>query len=269
MNFAPNPMVRRELRLHLRERRGWLLITLYLCLLAGVVLATYQDKVSRTDDHGGTAPSGAEIGENVFYSVAYTQLALLLLLAPIYSAARLTIEKEQQTMSSLMVTLLTPSQIWWGKYSASLLFLVLLLASSMPALGMAFALGGVEPVDVVKILGATLLILATVCSSGIYFSSTFRRSVHSTAVSYIFVLVLTVLTFISAMLIDERAMDSSAAASSARALLYFNPFFFITSLIETWEEPLDLAGTLMAFCGMALLAAGLAMRNLRRTHTQI
>jgi ABC-type Na+ efflux pump permease subunit len=43
------------------------------------------------------------------------------LLAPVFCAASLAIEKEQKTLAGLLTSWLTPFAIWWGKFAASLL----------------------------------------------------------------------------------------------------------------------------------------------------
>lgn len=46
------------------------------------------------------------MGVGLFFAIIYTQLGLLLLMAPIFSAGALTIEKEQSTLAGLLTTLL-------------------------------------------------------------------------------------------------------------------------------------------------------------------
>lgn len=131
-----NPMIRKELRQRMRERRAWLLPSLYLSALGAAVALAYY---FQTEDVFGFEPrelQGAEIGVTVFMTVIFTQMALLLLMAPVFSAGSVTIEKEQRTLSGLLTSLLSSLQIWWGKYVAALLFLVLLLACSLPVLSL-------------------------------------------------------------------------------------------------------------------------------------
>lgn len=135
-----NPMIRKELRQRMRERRGWILPSIYLLVLGAVVAFAYflaMTGGSHRDIQGST------VGVAIFLTLAYTQLALLLLMAPIFSAGSITIEKEQRTLAGLLTSLLTTWQIWWGKFVSSLLFVLLLLVTSLPVLSMAFAFGGI------------------------------------------------------------------------------------------------------------------------------
>lgn len=54
----------------------------------------------------------------LFLTLSYAQLALLLLMAPIFSAGAITIEKEQRAPAALLASLLTPLQIWLGKFAS-------------------------------------------------------------------------------------------------------------------------------------------------------
>lgn len=95
-----NPMIGKELRQRMRERRAWILPSLYLATLGAVITLTY---------YGATAhlkPQGWQVGVGLFFAIIYTQLGLLLLMAPIFSAGALTIEKEQSTLAGLLTTLL-------------------------------------------------------------------------------------------------------------------------------------------------------------------
>lgn len=187
-----NPMIRKEVRQRMRERRGWVLPSLYLLALGAVIALTYHEMTINSTGE----LQGWQIGVGLFLTCAYTQLILLLLLAPIFSAGALTIEKEQRTLAGLLTSLLKPRHIWWGKFVASLLFVLLLLVAGLPILSAVFAFGGVGGWEVLMATITTVVILGTVSAISLYWSSAFRRSVHATAVSYVSVIVMTVVTFI-------------------------------------------------------------------------
>src|SRR5262249_29048802 len=114
-----NPMVRKELNLRMRERRGWILPTLYLLGLGATVIFAYYMETSNAALTGKL--QGATVGATAFVVLSYTQLALLLILAPVFSAGALTIEKEQRTLAGLITSLLRPWEIWFGKLSAAVM----------------------------------------------------------------------------------------------------------------------------------------------------
>jgi ABC-2 type transport system permease protein len=268
-----NPMIRKELRQRMRERRGWLLPSLYLLVLGAVVTFAY---FVTTTDRGATGIQGSTVGVVLFLTLAYSQLALLLLLAPIFSAGSITIEKEQRTLAGLLTSLLTSGQIWWGKFVSSLLFVLLLLVTSLPVLSMAFAFGGIGPWEIFSATLTTVIILACVSAIGLYCSSAFQRSVHATAVSYATVVAISVVTaivFFVRLTMYESAHRQATATErgwydiprNIRAPMYVNPFFFLTA---SFAPPKQLypAWTTCAsvFIALGALAVALTLRNLRR-----
>jgi ABC-2 type transport system permease protein len=268
-----NPMMGKELRQRMREKRGWILPSLYLLILGGVIAVTYYFTVAESQRYGREL-QGSEVGVTIFVTVTYAQLTLLLLLAPVFSAGAITIEKEQRTLAGLLTSLLTVWQIWWGKFVASLLFLVLLLISSLPVLSLAFAFGGVGPRQVVAAVGTSLLVLAVVSAIGLYCSSFFRRSVHATAVTYAVLIALTVLSFVGFLILQaHREYGGQAAAGVTASILfplYLNPYFLVTMAFVSrneWYPQWYLS--IAAFLVVGILVTLLALRNLRRGGEQV
>src|SRR5215467_4817802 len=104
-----NPMINKELRQRLRERRAWLLPTLYLLILAGTVSFAYY-MTTDAETRGQREVQGADIGLAIFMTVVFTQIVALLLMAPVFSAGAITIEKEQRTLTGLLTSLLSRSE---------------------------------------------------------------------------------------------------------------------------------------------------------------
>jgi ABC-2 type transport system permease protein len=260
-----NPMIRKELRQRMRERRGWILPSLYLLALSAVIAFAYYQESRNTYRE----LQGWQIGMALFLTLIYSQLALLLLMAPIFSAGALTIEKEQRTLPGLLTSLLGPLQIWWGKFAASLMFILLLLVIGLPVLSAVFAFGGVGPWEVGIVAFTTVVILGTVSAMSLYWSSAFRRSVHATAVSYVTVVVMTIVTLII-FGIGYSAWGAQGEWRTfpllLRVPLYFNPLFFLTTALAPKEQLYpEWFICLGVFAAIAALCAGLTLRNLRRS----
>ena len=283
-----NPMIGKELRQRMRERRGWLLPTLYLVALGAVVIFFYYFEVTVRRPWDTRGLQGSEIGAALFLVLTYAQLSILLLLAPVFSAGSITIEKEQRTLTGLLTSLLTPLEIWWGKFFASSLFLVLLLVSSLPVLSLVFAFGGIGPLQIVLATLTTLFVLATVSSIGLYCSAFFRRSVHATAVTYAAIIVITALSAVTFAILmsqwerhrQERfelraAQGMPPETTSAvveppplwvRAPLYVNPYFLVTLSFGTAEDwANDGVPSVAVFLVLFLLSFTFAVRNLRKS----
>jgi ABC-2 type transport system permease protein len=272
-----NPMIRKELRQRMRERRSWVLPSLYLAALGATVVMAYFFSLQQNSQQSLGDLQGAQIGIAVFLTVAFSQMALLLLLAPVFSAGTLTIEKEQRTLAMLLTSLLTPAQIWWGKFVSAMLFLTMLLVSALPVLSLAFSLGGVGPEELARTTGMSVLILAAICSLGLYFSSVFRRSVHSTAVTYVGVISLTAITFIVYLMLQSHweskvGQMPQVAGTAAREMpryyntpLFLNPFYAVASaLMRQHQKFPDWLICALFYLALGLLSAFLAFRNIRR-----
>jgi ABC-2 type transport system permease protein len=259
-----NPMIRKELRQRMRERKGWILPSLYLCALAAVIALTYYFNTASPSSH----PQGSSIGVSVFLAAAFAQLLLLLLLAPVFSAGTLTIEKEQRTLGGLLTSLLTPAQIWWGKFVSSLMYVLLLLLAGLPILSVAVAFGGIGLWDVAIVTFTTVVILGVISAVSLYWSSAFRRSVHATAVSYVTVIALSLVTFVIFIIGESITKPDSFERTSLaiKAPLYINPVYFLLvslsparGLYPHWFICLG------AFLAIAALSILLTVRNLRRS----
>jgi ABC-2 type transport system permease protein len=266
-----NPMIRKELRQRMRERRGWLLPSLYLLVLCAVVAFAY---FLATEDRGVASLQGSTVGVALFLTLAYSQLAVLLLLVPIFSAGSITIEREQRTLAGLLTSLLTSTQIWWGKLVSSLLFVLLLLVASLPVLSMAFAFGGIGPWEIFSATLTTVIVLACMSMIGLYCSSAFHRSVIATAVTYATVVAISVVTAILFFVRVQMYASSHPSSPSngwygipfnIRAPMYVNPFFFLTASFAPPEQLYPAWVTCACvFIVLGGIAGVLTLRNLRR-----
>jgi ABC-2 type transport system permease protein len=259
-----NPMIRKELLERMRERRGWLLPSLYLVAVCGVAAFFYFETVA---DSPSAATQPADVGVGLFLATLFAQLTVLLLLTPIFSAGAITTEREQLTLSSLLVTLLSPFEIWTGKFLAALMFIALLLVVGLPLVSMALAFGGITAADLFRTTATTFVVLSTVCAIGVLCSTIFRRSVHSTAVAYITVVALTVVTAV-AYSIAVWWWHSTHASQHAPpwyvdGLLWLNPFTAVAYAAQSSYRN-DWLCSLVSFVVVGAAAAFVAIGRLRR-----
>lgn len=222
---------------------------------------------------------GADIGLAIFFTVVFTQIIALLLMAAVFSAESITIEKEQRTLAGLLTSLLSVPQIWGGKFVTALLYLLLLLLSALPLLALSFAFGGVEPTQLIRATAATILVPASISALGLWCSATFRRSIHSTAACYGIVLVLSVVTAVvfgilvshwsSSHVLGMRRAERPPAY--VQAPLFLNPLYPLLSMMDDpdFREFIYPASSWMLFAAMGCLAAAFAMRRLKRGGEQV
>jgi ABC-2 type transport system permease protein len=276
--FITNPMIIKELRQRLRERRAWLLPTLYLLILSGTALFAYYLTTDAQMQGGRREVQGADIGLAIFFTVVFTQIIALLLMAPVFSAGSITIEKEQRSLAGLLTSLLSVPQIWWGKFVTALLYLLLLLSSALPLLALSFAFGGIEPTQLIRATASTILVLASISAVGLWCSATFRRSIHSTAACYGIVLVLSVVTAVVFGILASHWSNAHGAMphgegppAYVQAPLFLNPLYPLLSMMDDpdFREFIYPASSWMLFGAMGCLAAAFAMRRLKRGGEQI
>jgi len=270
-----NPMISKELRQRLRERRAWLLPTLYLLVLSGTVLFAYYASTDPSMQGGQREVQGADIGLAIFLTVVFTQVIVLLLMAPVFSAGSITIEREQRTLAGLLTSLLSVPQIWWGKFVSALLYLLLLLSSALPMLALSFAFGGTEPEQLIRATASTVLVLAAICAVGLWCSAMFRRSIHATASCYGIVLVLSVVTAVIFGILLSRWSShnvfflrrAEGPPAYVQAPLFLNPLYPLLSMMDDadFREFIYPMSSWMLFAAMGCLAAAFAMRRLQRS----
>ncbi len=79
----------------------------------------------------------------IFWWMSYVQLALVALLAPVFTAGAITQEKDSQTYDILLTTPLTNGQIVLGSLLSRLFFVIALLISGIPIFSITQMFGGV------------------------------------------------------------------------------------------------------------------------------
>lgn len=231
-----NPVLARELRIRLRSGRSWILLTLYLVILAVICFFVFEGQSSSLDGDVFSAPSPtrfAAVGRSIFEWLILFMLLLVLFLVPGFTSGAIAGERERQTLVPMQVTLLRPWQILLGKLGASFAFLALLVVATTPLLGIAYLIGGltirtvVEGVAVVLFTGVVLACVTLCCSTVL------RRVQTATVAAYGFVLVLllgTFLAWVAAGIVDNsRGSDST---NPPALLLSLNPLFLAADVFS-------------------------------------
>lgn len=105
----------------------------------------------------------AKFGSILFLILAPLQLALLTFLAAMRSASSVSQEKDKKTILLLLMTRLSNHELVLGKLLASLLDVLVMLATAAPIFMLLTLFGGVSPAQVVRVFAVTL---ATVLVAG-------------------------------------------------------------------------------------------------------
>jgi ABC-type transport system involved in multi-copper enzyme maturation permease subunit len=128
--------------------------------------------VELTSDPGAFSLSRlARVGESYFFAIVGTQLVLVLLAAPAYTAGAVCLDRARGNLAHLLATDLSAGEIIWGKLGARLLPVVGLAVAGLPVLALATLLGGMDPLTVfggflvtvgVAVVGCALALLLSV-----------------------------------------------------------------------------------------------------------
>lgn len=231
-----NPVLARELRIRLRGRQAWILLTLYLLLLAVTLFLVYQAEsgsLAGNDPFSVPSPTRfASVGRSVFEWLTMLMLLLVLFLVPGFTSGALAGERERQTLVPLQVTLLRPWQIVVGKLAASFAFLALLVVATAPFLAVAYLIGGVTTGTVVRGVGVVLFTGLALAGITVCCSALFKRVQIATVVAYaaaLFLVLGTVLVWAAAGVIDSSRGDDEA--DPPVALLALNPLFLTADVL--------------------------------------
>jgi ABC-2 type transport system permease protein len=234
INVSVNPVLRRELVERMRGRRTFVVLTIYLGVLAGILYLVYQANRGTTGSSFGApvATQIASVGRGIFEWLLFFMLLLVLFLVPGQTSGAIAGERERQTLVPLQITLLRPVSLLIGKIGASLAFLLLLLVVTVPLLSVSYLIGGVT---IAQVLGGVAMVAFTgviVACLTACISAFCRRVQAATVLSYGMVIALTlgtILVYAAAGLLDtSRGTDE---ANPPEWILYPNPFVMVADVV--------------------------------------
>jgi ABC-type transport system involved in multi-copper enzyme maturation permease subunit len=226
----------KELRGRMRGRRAFVILTIYLLLLAAfawMMTTILQSQYSW--DFGSPAFASPRIGQGIFTALLLLQTLLVVALAPAFTAGAISTEREKQTLDLLITTPISSLAIVLGKLLSALIYIFILVFASIPLTAIVFVYGGVAPDDVVRGYAVLLSTALGLGALGIFFSAILRRTQAATVMTYFAVLGVTlgsafIFIFWSAMLPANNPggfRDGWSNVERVRppeALLYLNPY---------------------------------------------
>jgi ABC-type transport system involved in multi-copper enzyme maturation permease subunit len=184
----------KELRGRMRGRRAFVIVTIYLALLA--IFALMVERIIEANystGFGGVAVNAsAAIGQGIFAATLMLMTLQVAFLAPSSTAGAISLEREKQTLELLVTTPISSFAIVVGKLLSALIYLFLLIAASIPLMAAVFVFGGVGPEDIAK--GYIVLIVTAIGlgSFGLLCSSVVKRTTAATAITIFGVLAITI-----------------------------------------------------------------------------
>jgi ABC-type transport system involved in multi-copper enzyme maturation permease subunit len=148
-----NPILLRVVQTGGKRRRDLFIRCLYLGLLIAIVIFSLMTGSSQRYSGMSLTDLAIQSGR-IFEQMSFLQLALVSLLAPIFTAGAITQEKDSQTYDILLSTPLTNGQIVLGSLLSRLFFIVALLISGIPIFSVTQIFGGVA----IRSIGYSFLI---------------------------------------------------------------------------------------------------------------
>ena len=238
----------KELRSRMRGRRAFIVLTVYLAILALITYGVYAT-VAPAARGGGFAPgmgggganASALIGQTIFSVLSIFQLILVCFIAPAFTAGQISMEREKQTLDLLISTPMRPGAIVIGKLAAALAFVVLMIVAAIPITAIVLMYGGASPDDIVRqqiVLLATALALGAL---GLFFSALLKRTQAATVLTYISLLALTLGTtmlFIFWSVVMNQDGGGGGFGRQDRApeqLMYVNPMVGMLDVVSNTE----------------------------------
>ncbi len=216
-SIVDNPVIMKELRGRMRDRRTFLLLTAYLVLISSFVVLIYLFMAESVPISNFDPDFRQNLGKSIFGTVILVELLLVSFIGPGLTAGAITSERERQTFDLLKTTLLTPTALIFGKLGAAIAYLILLIFATLPIQSLAFLLGGVGLSEIV--ISSILLLVSAVffCTLGLFFSNIFKRTLAATVTSYGSILfsVFALVFFIFGLAIMDSLFYNNSSTASA------------------------------------------------------
>jgi len=230
----------------------WVLIyTAWLVLTGTQIIRTVQDM--------------AHFGSTLFIVLAPLQLALMTFLAATRSASAVAQEKDKKTILLLLMTRLSNHELVLGKLLASLLDILVMLASAVPIFMLLTLFGGVSLGQVGRVFLVTLAMVLAAGSLGSTVALAREKTFQSLSMTALILVIWMGLWEALGGLAGDRIVGGVPISTIATAV---SPFSAIWAAANPFR---DAAGTLLAgdtlFVAVALVATallnGLAIWRLR------
>lgn len=261
-----NPIIHKEVLSTLRTRKAFLMQSLFLLVLATLAWLLWPAQ--------GLQDIGGRQSRTLLNVISIGELVMVVMLAPAFTAAALTSEKEHNTIESLFTTAMKPWEIAVGKMAGSLSFLLLLVLTGIPALCVPLILGGVTGTEILARVAVLLLTAIYLGMIGLAVSAFMHRSYRAMIVTYTLLLVVCFLVALPAWPVSQGMMYRGGEAWQAtlHSLASLSPLQAMLSLCWPGGDYDQGATHMPAFwivfipasLIMIALAAGICLRKLHR-----
>ena len=232
-----------------------------LALLGGLTAAW----VSIGDDTRKSIAQGsihdiATVGASFYYAISTVQITLVLLAAPAATAGAVCVDRARGSLTHMLVTDLTNSEIVLGKLFARLAPVLALVAASVPVLAICTLLGGVDPHGVMVLTLVSLALAVFGCALALAVSVRARKT-HEVLMAVYTVWVAVILGPLVWWVVSQVV---GGLYGPPDWLFWFDPYYLV------WEYPFDMdlglveLGLIMGLTlGLSAVTVVYSMRRLR------
>jgi ABC-type transport system involved in multi-copper enzyme maturation permease subunit len=212
--------------------------------LAALILVLLWVLVLRTQGGGELSYRDlAAAGASAFTWIAYLQIALICVLAPVFMAGAIAQESSPRTWDILLTTPLSAAEIVLGNLLGRLFFIIALLLASLPLFALTQYFGGVPGTSIFTsylIAGCAALFVGSVA-----ISLSVSRLVGKRAVFAFYVSVVSYLAVTAGIDAFLRAQGSGAAGGGGVTwMTAVNPFLSLHALLNPASYPRAPEGSL-------------------------
>lgn len=228
IKYKTNALYVKELKQSVRSIKFPITLGLYCFTLAVIGLFT----LVAVSGSGYSIYSAYTIKQDfiVFYSILFgLEFGLALFAVPALAGGTISGERDHGTLDMLLATNLGTCKIIMGKLFSAISRLMLYVFSSLPVLSLIFTMGGAGLGDLGKYILLIMLMSLYIGSFGILMSTVFRKTSTATAVTYIWVMFMTLgtifVTFISNVF-------SFVDNNSLNIIFMLNPIVALFALLD-------------------------------------
>ncbi len=201
-----------------RPRHFWLRV-IYLTALLAVVMFSLTMSMSQ---RSASLTDLAKSASTTFQYGSMVQLAMMCLLAPMFTAAAITQERDAQTFNILLSTPLSNAQIVFGSLMSRLYFVIMLLVAGLPIFLMTMIYGGVTERQVLEsfaLSGSTAILTGALA----IFVATIRVGTRRTIFSFYLLIALYLVAVYWLGLWPRTWIEASQATISGRQMSWLTP----------------------------------------------
>jgi ABC-2 type transport system permease protein len=239
----------KELRSRFRGRRAFVVLTIYLAVLALIAYGAYsvEAPVARQDaqlggflGQFGAPNASARVGQAIFTVLSLFQLLLVCFIAPAFTAGAISLEREKQTFDMLIATPMRPGGLVVGKLLSALAFVILMVLAGIPISALVLMYGGASLDDILR-QQVVLLVSAIGCGViGLFYSALMKRTQTATVLTYTTLIALAIGTllvwrFWTSVATTDPQNAFGEVRTAPEALLYVNPAVAMIEILANTE----------------------------------